>query len=157
MSYQTPPQPLSTGGQKPLPERNPLTARKHRREVFRQITIPLVIGIVIVVVFAAVSVIGPNNQVSRIADISLIWLIAPAMLFGLIFLVLNVLMVYGLYKLLQVLPGYARLTQDFFALAGRRVRQYSDTAVEPFVRASSVRARWEAFWAAVRGTGSEPR
>ena len=152
-----PQQPLATGERRPLPERNPFTARKHHQEVLRQITIPLVIGIVVVLGIALISVVGSDNQVSQIADISLIWLIAPMLLFGLIFLVINLAMVYGMYKLLQVLPGYARLGQNFFETARMQIRKISDSAVEPFLRASSAKAQWDTFWAGLRGRDASHR
>jgi hypothetical protein len=61
-----------------------------------------------------------------------------------------------MFKLLGVLPRYARLVQDYFALARDKVRQVSDKIVEPVLEAKSraagtqrgreaAREEWEDF------------
>ena len=62
-------------------ERNPLTHEKHRREVFWQITIPLVIGLVMILGLAALVIVTAvqGGNVSQAADASLVYLIIPVM------------------------------------------------------------------------------
>ena len=107
-----------------LPERNPATHAVHRREVFWQITFPLIIVLTIVlgltggVIYAGVIGLG---EVSRWADVSLIWLLLPALVVALLMLLMLVGMVMLVAKLLGVLPGYARLVQDFVNLLRRKI------------------------------------
>jgi hypothetical protein len=132
----------------PLPERNPITYAVHRREVLWQIMVPFLVALfmilmlVILVILAAVKDVG---DISRWADVSLIWIITPSMIisfFGLIFLVGSV---YLITKLLAVLPSYARLSQDFLVLVQVRTRQLSDKAVEPFLKIHSLIAQAGVF------------
>ncbi len=125
------------------PPRNPLTHAAHKREVFWQITVPLVlctlvcVGMTALVVWSAA--VG-NPEVSRWADVSLIWLSPPIVIGSLVMLVLVGGLAFGIFKLIQVLPPYARLVQDFFLRLHVRVRQVCDRAVKPFIQAGGASA-----------------
>ncbi len=142
-----------------LPERNPVTHAAHRREMLLQVTMPLVIAILILlagvfgVIYSATQ--GPDD-ISRWADISLVWLLAPALIGAVTLFAVLVAVTYGLAKLLGVFPGYARLVQDYFLLAQVRARQVSDRLVEPVLKMRSrqagaqrgreaTREQWEDF------------
>ena len=64
--------------------RNPVTRKRHQKEVLWQITIPMLIGSLILLVLAALAVAAATGIVPgdtrRWADISMIWLIVPVML-----------------------------------------------------------------------------
>src|SRR4030067_653884 len=69
--------------QPPFRERNPITHQIHKREVFWQITIPVVIGAVIVLAIASMVILATatgSGNVSDWADASLILMILPTML-----------------------------------------------------------------------------
>lgn len=121
-----------------IPERNPVTAQKHRREVLWQITVPLIIGIILVLALAVfitvVSYTGNGSAASLWADISLIWLIIPAFIGGLILLVLLAGLAYGIYWLVQNLPTWALQAQNIIVTVGVNVRKATDLAVEPVLR-----------------------
>jgi len=131
-----------------VPERNPATHAIHRREVFWQITFPLIIalllilGLVGVVIFAGFQGLG---EVSRWADVSLIWLLLPALVVVLVMLLMLSGVVYLITRLLAILPGYARLAQDFFYLVQVRVKSISDKLVEPVLKLRSFKAGADAL------------
>jgi len=132
----------------PARKPNPTTQRKHRQEVLLQITLPLVVGALIILVITIGVVIAGmrgTGDVGRWAGISLIWLVVPAMFFTFIFLVVMGALVYGLARLIGILPGYTRIVQDFFIMISGRVRQVADAAVEPVLRAKSYRASLRAL------------
>ena len=133
-------------GDKPqfqLPERNPLTHAAHRREVFWQITFPFIIALIIIlglvggVIFAGTQGVG---DVSRWADVSLIWLLLPVLIVIIVMLLILSGVVYLVTKLLAVLPGYARLVQDYFYLIQVRVKSIADKLVEPVLKLHSFKA-----------------
>ncbi len=132
-----------------LPERNPATYRRHRREVFWQITLPLIAGGALVlagavgVIWAAAS--GTDN-LGRWVSISLIWMIAPTLLVMAFFIVLLMAIAYGLERGLQVLPPYANRAQRAFTALYKRIRRLTDGAVEPVLRVHS----WKAGLSALR-------
>lgn len=122
---------------KPLPPRNPLTTRKHRSDVFWQITLPLALGVVLILammVFAAILASGSADFSRRFADISLVWLIVPNLMSSLFSLVLLAGLAVLVTLLLRKLPPYARLAQDAFARLARRTGQICDQIVEPLLR-----------------------
>lgn len=123
----------------PVP--NPVTRRKHRREVFWQVTVPLLVGAILVLA-AGVGVIyvGATNltPVDRWASISIIWLIIPMMFVALIFLAVITSLAYGLVRLIGILPKYTRQVQDLFVSIEARVKSAADSAVEPTLRVQGI-------------------
>jgi len=140
---------MTAPGPHRLPERNPLTHAQHRREVFWQITLPFVIGILLVlaavgaIVFSATQ---PLTDLGRWADVSLILLILPSLFFALIILVILVGIVYAISMLLRLVPRYARIVQLYFEIGKSKLSQLSNLVVEPFVKTRSI-------WAVVRRLG----
>jgi len=126
-----------------LPERNPATYAAHRREVFWQITFPFILALIILLgLVAGVILAGYQGMeaVSRWADVSLIWLLLPLLIVLLVTLVVLSGVVYLITKLLGVIPGYARIAQDFFLLIQARVKSISDKLVEPILKLHSFKA-----------------
>lgn len=128
-----------------LPERNPKTHKAHNREVFYQITLPMVVGIVAALFLAVLTTQATASTVSTWADISLIIMIIPTMIVALLFLVLTAGTIYLMIKLLPLVPPYARFAQEWFAYISFRVRFGADKSVEPFLRIHSVAASVRAF------------
>ncbi len=126
-------------------QRNPLTHRQHRREVFWQITVPVLIGGLILLVFALMATQMGMIETSRWADISLIWLIIPMMLFGLITLALLAASVYATIKIILVLPGAAYRLHCFLIRLSGSVRTTGDRLVEPVVRVKGFSASLKSF------------
>jgi len=135
---------------KELPERNPVTYERHRKEVMWQILAPVLIGAVIVLALAILAITGTDAQVSKGADVSVIWLITPMLIITLIFLVLLGALIYAVMSLLGILPGYARLVQDYFNAVRVQVGIVSDKAVEPVLRMESIKASLRAVGRSLR-------
>jgi hypothetical protein len=138
-----------------LPERNPKTHAAHRKDVGWQITLPLVIGcLVLVLALAGViwAAAGANPQVTRWADISLIWLILPALFFALLGLGVLVGITYLVSKLLGVLPGYARVVQNIFTNIHAKALKANDALVAPALKLKS----WSAAARRARQIVTEP-
>jgi uncharacterized membrane protein len=126
--------------------RNPKTHAEHRREVFWQITFPLVIGMLLLLAAVAVIILSatqPVTDVGRWADVSLMWLILPSLFFALILLVLLIGIVYLISYLLRLIPHYALIVQLYFEAGKNKVSQLSNLSIEPFLR-------MRAIWAAMR-------
>ncbi len=123
-----------------LPEPNPLTRAAHRREVFWQVSLPLIIAVTLCLAAAILAGVAQANTAHLWANISLIFLILIGGLLLIPLLILLGGLVYGVGKLYQILPAYASLVQGFFLVLHRKVRQVSDAAVEPVLRVSSWRA-----------------
>jgi len=121
-------------------ERNPLAHARHRKEALWQISVPLVLGSLALLVFAGLSFTLGGGETSRWADISIIWLITPVMLVTLFTFVTLAASIYATVKLIQVLPRYSLRLLNGLILIGRYVHQAEDRAVEPVLRLKSFEA-----------------
>jgi uncharacterized BrkB/YihY/UPF0761 family membrane protein len=132
-----------------IPERNPLTHTKHRREVFLQITLPMLIGVLLVVsLVAGIILSGPTStsDLSRWADVSLIWLILPSLFIALFFLIIIAAFIYLITIILRMTPRYARILQLYFEIGKYRVSLISDKITEPIIKSKGI-------WAVMRHPG----
>jgi uncharacterized Tic20 family protein len=127
-------------------ERNPAARAAHKRQVLWQITLPFILAILVILGLAVLTVVislGSGETASRWADVSLIWLILPTMLFAFIFLVIISALAYLVIKLIGVFPEYTYRVQEFLEKVKARLRAASDTAARPVIQAGG-------FFAAVR-------
>jgi hypothetical protein len=136
--------PMAEPGPDAAPQRNLATRRKHRKEVLWQITVPLGIGALLFLAMAVMAGTATSAQASLWADISLIWLISPTFIFGLIALVILFALIYITIRLILVLPFYAYRLHQWLVDFGVRIKTIGDKAVAPVLgvqsRMSSLRA-----------------
>ena len=118
----------------PVPQPDRESYLKHRRDVNRQIILPVALVAVIGVGIAALTIYaatGGSAGVSLWADISLIWLIIPMMFLSLVILALTVGLVYGLTKLLKVSPRYTGIVQQYALWINAEIVLWTDKIIEP--------------------------
>ncbi len=124
--------------------RNQRTRAFIRRDVTWQIALPLGLAGLIVLVLAVLLILPVGAPVRSVwADIALIFLIIPTAFMGLILLALVAALVYGMVIVLRELPYYAKLAQDFVALATYRVSGVA-------TKIANVLLSIRSFWAGVR-------
>ena len=139
---------------KPEPApRNPLTRAKHSRETFWQIVFPfLLLLLVILALTVGVSwsaVLG-SAEVSRWADVALIWQLPLPIFLSFMCLVVNIGLVYGLIKLIGVLPGFTYKIHNYVLIVQNKVNEISDRIVEPVLRWSSFQAKIQSGLRSIR-------
>jgi hypothetical protein len=104
----------------------------HKRQFIWQILVPICVIAALILVVAILVATGAT--VTRTwADVSTIWLIAPVLVFALLFAVVLGFLVYAFAKLLQVTPRYTGKAQGFFALVSAWARTMADGVTRPFV------------------------
>ena len=120
----------------PKPERNPKTHQAHRREVFLQITLPLIIGLIMVLTLAVLAVIAATNDgnIKQAGDAALIFLIIPLMIVTVLFALIFGALAYGITRLNGTLPIYTKQAQDIFEQVRLQIQLGSDKAVEPILK-----------------------
>lgn len=123
----------------PLP-RNPRTERQHRRDVSRQILLPLILAVVAALVGLASAIGAAPAGRSVWADVSLIFLIVIGAAIALIPLALLAALIFGLWYAVRYLPGYAKIGQDYTALAARYVGLGSQRVTAPVIAVNSAAA-----------------
>ncbi len=118
----------------------------HKKQAFWQIWTPLVFGIIIVLAFLALAIISASQgstQVGRWSDISIMFLILPAVLAGFAFLVLFSGFIFLFSRLLRLLPKYTQLGQAYIFQFSVLVKSLADKAANPIMVISS-------WWAQVQ-------
>jgi hypothetical protein len=135
----------------PLP-RNPETTRLHRRDLAWQVYLPIglaVLALLVVTGLAIWAAVSGQAAVDSVwADVSLIFLILMTAALALLPLALLVAAIFGLWYALRYLPGYARVAQNYVALAAGYVRQAADRAVQPFIAVDRAAAALSGGWKA---------
>jgi hypothetical protein len=123
-----------------VPERNPQTHASHRREVLWQITVPFIVGIILLIVVAVlVSLSGPAP--ARLwGDVALIWLILPMLVVLLVLIGIMGGLVYLLVKLNQALPGLAYKAQNLVRAVQVKITAAVDQTVKPVFKIEGIRA-----------------
>jgi hypothetical protein len=132
-------------------KRNPKTHAIHKREVFWQITMPLLVGILLILAAVGAivfSTLQPITEVGRWASVSLMWLILPALIFALLFLALVAGLIYAVSFLLGVIPHYTLMIQLYIEQARSKIGQLLDLSTEPILR---LRSMWAVIRYASRG------
>ncbi len=129
----------------PERERNPRTHDAHKRETFWQITFPLIIGLVLALILAALTLVAATGggSIKQAADASLIFLIIPLMVVTILFIIIFGAVAYGLVMANKELPFAAHRMQGFFMQVREQVQIGSDKAVEPILKIRSFLASIE--------------
>ena len=107
---------------------------KHKRDVQKQIILPMVIASSIGVALAVLSgfaAASNNSAVTMWADISIIWLIIPMMLLALIIFMVMFGLVYGLNKLLHITPYYTGLLQSYILWLHAKITLWTNNIMNP--------------------------
>ena len=115
------------------------TVRAHKRQLAWQILVPFFVVTAIILVIAVLVATNTNTN-GTWADISTIWLIAPMLVFALLFMTVLGFLIYGFARLLQVTPRYTGKAQDFFALLSKWAHIIADGAAKPVVWFQQARA-----------------
>ena len=131
---------MNNQNSKYIPGPNPVTQRQHTRQVWIQILLPLLVGVVAVIVLAVFAALAADPQVTRWGNISAVFLIIPLLLILLVKAIILFLLVFLLTRLLRVLPGYAHLAQMFVAHYSRRIMRLSDKPAQPVIRVNAFMA-----------------
>ncbi|MFU8772472.1 MAG: hypothetical protein ACNA8H_08645, partial [Anaerolineales bacterium] len=108
--------------------------RKYRRQSFLKIYLPLVFSILAVVVFIILVGYARPEVISVWSGVSLIFLIVPTLVIGLIVLLILGFGVYGLGRVLSIIHLYFSQLQEAFGKLELQIRKASDGAVKPFIR-----------------------
>lgn len=106
--------------------------KRHRKQKFWQILLPFFLATALVAAGAALAAFGGGAGRARLwADISLIWLILPALFFALAFLAVLIGLIYLLARLNRAVPPVTAKVQFFSRRLVHGTRQVADKAVQP--------------------------
>jgi hypothetical protein len=124
---------------------------KHRKQTFWQIWVPLCLSILVILFLAVLAAVSAGTSASPIvtnwSHLSLIYMITPALIAGFVVLAVLGLVIFGLARLLDILPVYTRKVQGFFHQVAVFIREWSDKTAQPVL---AIKSWWAGFEAALR-------
>jgi hypothetical protein len=129
-----------------LQERNPKTEAAHRTEVLWQVTVPLVLGVILILVLAVLTTIAGSGTVDVLGDIATIWLILPLFVILLVFAAIFGGLAYLVIRLNQALPRLAFKAHHFVKGVQDKLTRAADTVVKPVIKVEGWRATLRALF-----------
>ena len=108
--------------------------RNHRRQLAWQIILPITLTMILciaLIVLINVATFRDGGDVGRWAAISTIWIVVPIMIGSLIVLALLGGLVYLMAKLLNIMPTYTGMAQDYVHIAVGYIKRGADAVVKP--------------------------
>ena len=132
-----------------LPHPQHYSYLKHRKQVVRQIILPVVIAAVLMIaliVLISFATFSSGGDVGRWAAVSTIWIIIPTMLAGLILLAIMVGLIYLMARALSALPTYTGIAQDYVYKAKAYINRGADMAAKPVIAIDGFVEKIKAFF-----------
>lgn len=109
---------------------------KHRRQVMRQVVMPVLLsGLALVgmIVWISIATFKQGGDVGRWAAVSTIWVIIPMLVAGLVTLAILGGLIYLMARLLQALPYYTGIAQDYIFIARGYIIRGANMVVKPIL------------------------
>lgn len=129
-----------------MPPPNPISQGAHHRQMFWQVYFPLLISVVLLLAGGTLAATSGTAQAGNWAGISVIFLILPVIASGVVGLILLALLIYGLARLLGILPSFSSMIQGFFRVLSFRATGLTDKLVNPIFRLNSFGASFQKFF-----------
>ncbi len=107
---------------------------QHRRQWWWHIVLPvLAVALILIGALAGIllATFGQDGEVHRWAAVATMWLLAPLLLIGLLKFLVLIGLIYGMARLLAILPGYTGQTQNWLQRMEQRMKRGADAAVRP--------------------------
>ncbi len=117
-----------------LPRPTHTSYQRHRKQLTRQIILPIVLTAILfvaLIVLINIATFRDNGDVARWGAVSTIWIVIPIIIASLIFLAILVGLVYLLMRLLQITPVYTGQAQDIVHKIAAYIKQGADAIVKP--------------------------
>ena len=115
--------------------------QKHRRELWTKILIPMLVAVAVIVAVATLTGIATfrdGGEVERWAAISTIWIVLPIMGAGLLLLIVFIGIIYGMARLLALIPAYTGQAQKIVWRIEGYVRRGADASIKPVLAMEGV-------------------
>lgn len=127
---------------------------RHQRQKFWQIVVPVGVGVLLILAIAVMVVLAVSPErvggsVSQWADASLIWLLLPVLAVALITTLVLFGLVFLVSQLLDILPRYTFPAQQYVAQFEAKVKIWSKKIVSPIFTIKSVNAGVGAFFSSL--------
>ena len=121
---------------------------KHRQQVVWQIILPIVLGALVLIgaaILLGMSAMQGQADLARMAAISVIWLIVPLMVLGVIVFIVLAVMAYLINRGAELIPNYTGRLQDFAYRLEGAVRRFTRAAVRPVTFLDDLTSRLKGY------------
>lgn len=112
---------------------NQKTQRAHRRQVVWQIYLPLLLGALFAIALFVLILRGGSGTIERSSQTATILLSIPVFVFGLIFLALGIMLIFGLSRLIHWLPPQSFRAQKAAQRINSGIADAANAAKQPFM------------------------
>jgi hypothetical protein len=117
-------------------------AKAYRKQVRIWIFLPLLLGILVIVLLIAMLWVNQAGSFSLWADITLIFILVPFFIMGMILLIVSAGLVYAIALLIGWIPQPAYQIEAALTRVDRLVRRYTRMIARPFMLPSAIAAAW---------------
>jgi hypothetical protein len=131
-----------------LPQPTHYSYEMHRRQVVRQIILPVVFATLVMVamiVLISFATFTQGGDVGRWAAISTMWILIPVMVAGIVFLAILIGLIYLLYLALSHIPHYSAIAQDYVFKARGYIMRAANMVVKPIFAVGDLLENIRAF------------
>jgi hypothetical protein len=108
-------------------------SKVHRNQLIWQIILPILLVVIIAILIVIMSLFAGKEEVSVWSSISLIFLIIPTMVISLVLLLILGFGVYGMSRVLVIVPQYTNRVQEKLIKVEIEIRKVSNGVVRPFI------------------------
>lgn len=126
------------------------TVQKHKQEFLWQILIPVLVVALLLIAAAGFAMFATSGQASKLADVSVIWLIVPMLVLFLIIMAGTMAAIYGIIRVMPYVPYYARRVHLYVVLAQQKTVVTGEKVVKPFVNIKVYKTGFDALVNAFR-------
>lgn len=106
-----------------------------------KILLPMLLAVAVIAAIATLTGIAAfqeESEVGRWAAISTIWIVIPIMFAGLFLLILFLGLIYGMARLLELIPPYTGYAQRIIWRIEGYVRRGADASIKPVLAVESI-------------------
>ncbi len=117
-----------------FPQPKHYSYRVHRRQVTRQIILPVVLAalaMIAMIVLISFATFNQDGDVGRWAAISTIWIVIPILVAGIVLLAILIGLIYLMALALGYLPHYSAIAQDYVFKARGYIIRAANKVVKP--------------------------
>ena len=118
-----------------------LSYQAHRKQVWQQILLPILLTTVIFIAVIALIInnsMRGNSDVGRWAAMSTIWILLPVLMAGFIFLIILGALIYLMLRLINIIPQYSYQAQRIFHRIESGAKTISKMARKPTLLAQAL-------------------
>jgi hypothetical protein len=110
--------------------------KQHKKDVFWQILLPVGIGataFLLLGIMAGLSLQTGTESAAKWGQIAVMWMILPVFVVGLALLILLSGLIFGIFKLSQIIPRYSGILLLYVERITAAIRRYLNKVASPFM------------------------